>query len=255
MVGAMMRMTLPVLIAALSGCSLVLDWSVDELPCQKSEPECLDGYSCLEQVCVRDGGTERDERCSGDRQCEPGLFCRGAVCRAPCDQEIYAEVDACLANEFCAPFPDARGRTEGYCVRSECRDDADCLDGNRPRSCVPIKVGAQACFSTCEYEFSPGYSDSCFSGFGEPDVYCQAVGRPLRPGAKLVCLEAGLRREGDACHPVTDPCEEGLTCDLAQEDPTCARLCDPARTDACELPEICCRKQYGDAQYDVCSSC
>ncbi|MEM6732070.1 MAG: hypothetical protein AAF658_10975, partial [Myxococcota bacterium] len=163
-----MRTRLPILAAlflggAVSGCSLLLEWDQDNLPCADTTPRCDEGFSCLGEVCQRDGVVARQGQCTEDRQCQPDFDCRGFRCLLPCEQAFYAENgDGCRSDEYCAPFSDPGGGVqEGYCVPSECRDNRDCTEGTLLRTCVSIKVGAGACLSTCEVSFNPTYTDNC----------------------------------------------------------------------------------------------
>ncbi|MEL6544890.1 MAG: hypothetical protein AAFQ82_09700 [Myxococcota bacterium] len=241
--------------ALLPGCSLLLDWDPDQLPCADTMPRCSDGFSCLGEVCQADGVVERHGQCTEDRQCQPGLDCRGFACVEPCGQAFYIEAgDACVGDEYCAPFENpSGGAQQGYCVLSECRENFDCQDGSLLRTCVPIKVGAGACLSTCEVGFNPTYTDNCVVEAGGSAVYCQAIGRDNPNfGAQLVCLDAGVNIEGQPCNPVINPCQEGFICDLTQSTPECRQYCD-VTNDLCDGGDICCPRQYGQAIYGVCA--
>lgn len=263
-----MRAVIAVVALLFSGCSLILDWDSNGGPCAQSDPQCPDSFSCAFTTCVADGTLVRGEECSADGQCQPGLDCKNARCTPPCGGSFYqANNDGCLADEYCAPFPDEE---DGFCVPSQCQRDDDCTVGTSVQTCVQIKLGAGACFSTCEIErFVPDYVDSCVSEPGGPPVYCQPIGRddPSR-GARLVCFDANTLPEAGArdttCNPVLTPCQArvqvgtgtdlttiGLTCDLTESTPRCRQLCDPIDNN-CGENEICCPREIGQARYAVC---
>lgn len=259
-----MRHSWALIALTLNGCSLALEWDPDNLPCtpvdpvtrQRPEPACADGFSCLGDLCIRDGSTAREERCTEDRQCAPDLFCRDFQCLQSCGQAFYSETGDCRGDEFCAPFqPVANGPIEGFCLPSQCRENDDCVDGTVVRSCVPIKVGAGACLSTCELGFDPTYFDNCVVEAGAAASYCQPLGRQNPNfGAQLVCLDAGANLEGLPCNPVLNPCQEGFTCDLSTEPAVCARFCSTDNPASCGSGQVCCRKEYGQARYSVCAA-
>ncbi|MEO1173433.1 MAG: hypothetical protein AAFX94_15475 [Myxococcota bacterium] len=239
-----------------SGCSLLLDWDQDGLPCSDTEPQCSEGFSCFfNQECVRDGATPRGEQCSEDRQCAPDLFCRNAVCREPCSQAFYAEFDDCRGDEYCAPFTPTEGPIEGFCVESDCLEDSDCVEAGSVQSCVRIKVSAGACLSSCEFGFDPLYFDTCVVEPGGVEAYCQAIGRDDRDsGAELVCLDAGDALEGQPCNPILNPCQDGFTCDPTGSAAVCARFCSVNDPASCGSGQICCQKEFGEARYSVCAT-
>ncbi len=73
-----MRRALPLVLAALSGCSLLLDFGGEEgRPCK--DGECLPGYVCEDDVCVSEATSEAGlaASCVEDADCEEGLCLDG----------------------------------------------------------------------------------------------------------------------------------------------------------------------------------
>jgi hypothetical protein len=90
----------------------------------------------------------------------------------------------------------------------------------------------------CEYGFdgTDSYEDRCSVTSSGQTRYCQVVGPTGE--RTLVCLELAdsLSRqfENSNCHPVTNPCGEGLIC-YSQR---CYRLCSDA-VNPCDAGQSC----------------
>lgn len=72
------------LLGAAVGCSTLLVWDSDGLPCDELGA-CVAGYSCLDERCVLWGSVTKGGACSDDVQCAEGSVCAGDRCATPCD--------------------------------------------------------------------------------------------------------------------------------------------------------------------------
>lgn len=192
----------------LGGCSLLLDWDKDGLPCDNSQ--CDPGYSCLDSnnSCVADSSLPVDHACTYDIQCAPSLLCgqSPAVCRKACTSLDYQERSECGSGEFCKPEIGRNNQLVGICVESECLVDNECPDSGF--ACVSITSSANACLHSCggvNVTLSYGdYSDNC--GASE---YCQPVGRA--GSAQFACLDASRNAAlpNQECDLISHPCPAG----------------------------------------------
>lgn len=228
-------------LSSLVGCTLVLDWDKNQLPCD-SEQECLDGYTCLGTACIADSSVAEGGSCNNDVQCGSKLICdhKRFRCFEPCST-FYRSTSDCDGQYFCADHPVEDPVTgvstpRGACVPSECTNDDSCNKPNRPAGeiCVKITSSASACILGCDVDWTGAidntYSNNCGSTPSEPK-YCQPIGLAKR----LVCLPTSNAGEGedDLCEPIESPCRElteagdGPVTGLACVDSQCRRHCKP----------------------------
>ncbi|MFM2151864.1 MAG: Dickkopf N-terminal cysteine-rich region [Pseudomonadota bacterium] len=142
---------------ALAGCSALVDWSADGLPCD-ADGTCRDGYVCTaSRVCVAETVAVGTCPCAS-----PFEACVDGACAASCDQrpcgagEVCASADGlchassggglgarCTADADCATdaFCLASG-SGGVCTR-RCEQDADCGEG--PLTCRTFDASAKLC--------------------------------------------------------------------------------------------------------------
>ncbi|MBN1960019.1 MAG: hypothetical protein JW841_03670 [Deltaproteobacteria bacterium] len=237
-------MALLIMIVGLSSsCSLILDWSEDNQPCnieaQKSGlPECNPGYSCAVGRCVKDGSIPQGEGCSRDHQCSgyPANICaevplfNKSFCSASCDIYYSASSNECPSGYYCRPDESSLtdSKVRGACSKSECS-----LDGNSGCStgfeCIKITETANACLRPCSKDSSIKFSCNA-------DSTCQ----PLGPDTlTLACIKRSkLPQTRDSiCDFGEITCNQGLACVNTGADYHCKLLCDPAQ-DAV-LPDSC----------------
>ena len=163
------RIGLGLLVATMAstGCSLLLDWSPDNLPCFNGD--CADNYTCLVNACVPNQSLGKGETCNDDLQCSTGLICAPTLftCLEECtSNSFYKSTSDCPSGEYCKPVPDTSGVGDpvfvGVCVANECTTDFNCA---AEETCVPIKLTANACVPRCEIIWTgTSYDDTCGSG-------------------------------------------------------------------------------------------
>ena len=203
------------LIVALSftlsqGCSAVLDWDSAVLHCE--EGACLEGFSCLNDVCVEGGSRGKNAACQEDQQCADGLICGDGVCAVPCTA-WYLQENECPAGEYCGEHL-AGEVHRGHCVAGSgiCEFSGDpCDDDDILKYCVEIVSDVFACMRSCDLSWGDdgvSYSDTCSGEAGQQS--CQ----PLGIFGQLVCRPAnssGLPF-GEPCDKVVNSCGAGLAC-------------------------------------------
>lgn len=119
------------LVAALSGCSLLLDYDVDGLPCDNLDG-CLEGYYCgPDRTCIPIGS---DGSCDAIA-CGAGRWCTDGACR-----------DASTSGQLGSP----------------CTEDAQC-SGEGAFCLLPYGGGIGACTRDCTGASCGGYAPDCRS--------------------------------------------------------------------------------------------
>jgi hypothetical protein len=236
------HLSLAMAMATLCGCSLVLDWAPDGLPCD-TEKKCADGFSCLVNRCVAEGSLAVGDTCSASAQCEdyPTNICGSNpfTCRKRCqDNYLSNTAGICLTGEYCRPEAERDKPTTwtGTCVASECTGNDQCRDrtpASNSKACVAVSPSANSCLQTCSVAVSGGvYSDTC--GSSNNQVYCQPVGP--KASQSLVCLSrldnnvTGLPNTGDPCRLVDTPCRPGAAC-TGDSGTFCRIYCDVGAND------------------------
>jgi len=204
-----------------AGCSLALEWDTDRLPCAKDQAQaCLDGYSCLAELCIADHSLGEGEPCGQTRQCSQELTCPvgDAACRRSCTTYFDSGAD-CAAGQACFPIFDAPAELEAQaaCLPSSCASDSDCDQGG---VCVLVDEAIGHCYTACSYAIEGGsYQDDSEQGT------CHPAGPADHQ--RMVLWEAGQRNAGVPCNVVEEPCAEGLVCLTTPEgDEVCHALCD-----------------------------
>ena len=66
-----------------SGCSLILDWDPQGLPCEDTVT-CADGYSCLVNLCILNDSVPEGSTCNRTEQCSGDLICANFSCADAC---------------------------------------------------------------------------------------------------------------------------------------------------------------------------
>jgi len=242
-----------------SACSLVLDWSPEELRCDASR-NCSGGYSCLGNACKADYSILEWETCSKDVQCMKSLVCSSTPhfgCRKPCTTYFDSSPGNCAPDEYCRPYPIENAVTgartpNGSCVKNECTTDADCVSEKADAVCVKIHDGASACLTGCEISWRGGqYHDTCGSTQTQMQ-YCQPIG--ALAAQRLVCLDTTSTAEAvdRLCKPVDQPCQRGLACSgsVGSSNSKCYKYCDV--TGACGGLSCVTKALAGDRNYGLC---
>jgi hypothetical protein len=266
-VGAAGLLLLGALALQQNACSLALSFDPDGLKCDPERKEvppagsgvfhtnfCLQGYSCLNSVCVRDRSHDEGEPCSQPIQCQEGQACpidlldrtcRGEggckSCLKPCSAVVggdpYYQDQACEAGSYCGAFKnglfdDPNSSPLPACAPGDgCQAGQACtFNGDTGGVCVPISATANACMNRCELNWDGvKYKDNCGTGRG-----CAVVGKP---GSKqFVCFRSGDTPEGQACSLVSRPCANGYVCVG-----TCRQYCQVGTAGAtCPATQVCC---------------
>ena len=231
------------LAAAVSACSLALNWNQDGLPCQYEAASetysCILGYTCAlrnlndpnDNLCIKDHSLAANANCQKDIQCETGLTCPSGTCLKACDpNNAYTVPTGCPLGQYCKPFYTTSGYVgsaspavslEGACVASD-----QCSVGNvcdpeggtaRSGTCLAVTANASACVLTCDVQFADFTLSSSFipdcGARGNYNSTCEAVGPP--GGEVTSCVTefpAGLALGAPCNNSVSQPCGYGLTC-------------------------------------------
>ena len=234
-------------LTAAVGCSRVLEWDTQGMPCE--EGLCLDGFSCLSEVCITEGTVLKEGACSADSQCDDGLICGVGGCAVPCAQ-WYQPANECPEGEYCEE-EFVGGEYRGYCVAGSevCRTfpGDPCDNDDLQMYCVEMSTDVFACMGSCDISWGEGniYEDTC--GTDEVVEACQ----PLGIHGQLVCREergsAGVI--GASCDNVEGTCASGYGC----VEGTCQLYCNADVSDA-ELSSNECGEQTccDGFKYDLC---
>ncbi len=215
---------------SLSGCSLLIDTSLNGLKC--ANKQCLPGYTCRVEDCVQDSSLKEGQTCTDNIQCEGGLVCPPAlfVCSKPCAR-IYDLASECETGKVCAPFYDLTNKGKfkgGACVDTECASDAADLsqckcknaDGtvnttlepgckckceggrlaapNENNRCIRLASNGGLCLPTCLVGIRVADSsrgvDQCVADLPGNPTHCGRVAT-----GDLVCVPAGAAPENSKC--------------------------------------------------------
>jgi hypothetical protein len=245
--------------AALSGCSALLEWDYEGLLCDALNPV-TEGYSCLDNKAVLLNSLPLDVRCTASEQCVSGLVCApsGAhkeTCRPACN-EYYANTSACGAGEYCSPEYSASNKDAiGVCTRSTpCATDADC---GAEKTCVEVNTIDQnvvkTCLDRCVLETTGGVVNPRCPNASALQSTCQPLG--VSAVKKLVCLNTRgtVTVQGNLCAMggKDSVCVRGLAC----VGNTCKRYCDVATASSCSAAvgaSLTCTQQQADPLFAVC---
>ena len=191
-----------------SACSLIIDFDPELKPCTE-DGNCLDGYSCMVNQCVRDASLTEGQTCFRNRMCEANLRCSipEFVCRRPC-QTAFADTNACGAGSACLASRDSEELFIAVCRPSECSTELPCPLDKDGIATICVQVTATA--GTCMY----GCTISCLTGQACGDD-CRGgdACHPISSTGTLVCLEPGLASgQGTSCDLASNRCEAGLAC-------------------------------------------
>ena len=259
-----------------NACSLALSFDPDGLKCDPARREigtpgsgvfgtnfCYQGYTCLNNVCVRDRSHDEGEPCSQAIQCQEGQTCpidlldrtcRGQggcktclkTCSTVASGEPYYQDQACEAGFYCGAFlnglvEDSSSTPLPACAPSDsCQPGTACTSGgNAGGVCVAISATANACMTRCEVNWTPGtpptYGDSCAENDGAQPRSCAIVGKP--GSRQFVCLRVGNKPEGQTCNIVSSPCLKGNVC----RNGLCRQFCQRGTGQAsCPVNQTCC---------------
>ena len=243
------------------GCSLLLDWGYNGLPCEQvGQPAtyaCASGYTCNQnQSCVLDHSLNDSEACSLTEQCAAQSLCTQSfvdractsdvtchVCATACslESQVYAS-GPCGNAMFCAPFCAAKVTRGAACAPADrvaaCVAGAACTvnetcntsDGNAPFVCTAVSASANACVQACSFTWTGGYNDGCSGTSGNP-FFCTPVGESGQQ--QLACIAIGaatpLAPGATPCDPFTHPCSPGYAC-VAN---VCSQLCNLTGASPC----------------------
>jgi hypothetical protein len=225
-------------LTGLTGCSLLLSFSAAEQPCT-DERECVEGYSCLGELCVEDGSVPTGNACNRDEQCEGDLVCADFICRAGCE-EIFSEDDDCPSEYACARarlVSDDDLVTGGACVPA----DPDCENSicsptahDAPRTCEFLN-GVVACVESCTFN-CPGDGSVCTSGCGLSDAGEPQTCQPVLNNFTRLCVPEGTAVHHDECDFAERLCAPGHLClrYFSSGSGHCLKVCNPSQmTDPC----------------------
>ncbi len=225
--------TIILLLAALGGCSLIVQFDAEDRPCGEDDDrdgngDCLAGYSCLINTCVRDQSVPVGETCSVNAHCQRGAICTTVpfICREACANPFGAR--ECDAGAGCALMTDAGGAMVGACRASECT--TTCPDAREV--CALAKSGAGFCLDSCALTCTDGAcTGNCSFGPESQARECNVVGQ----NRALACMPQGLQPHGTACDLKTRHCVQGASCVLAADGSfgVCLQYCDPGYIDPC----------------------
>ena len=199
-------------LGAAVGCSTLLVWDSDGLPCDDLGA-CVAGYSCLDERCVLWGSVTKGGACSDDVQCAEGSVCAGDRCATPCDGWFHRERE-CSPGDYCSEHP-VDGGYRGHCVAGVGPEictgvNAPCDNDDLRKYCVEIYAEVFACMKSCDISWADdaSYEDTC--GGDEGAGTCQ----PMGIHGQLVCREtrSSPGAAGATCNNVTESCAAGLAC-------------------------------------------
>ena len=131
---------------------------------------CEDGLTCLNDICLRSGGSLDGELCNADVSCASPLVCAGGTCAHPCTTfecpkystcELVAGQPACS----CADGYESAGNTCVGRVGSDCDNAEDCAGGTL--------CALGLCASQCDTAFCVG-GRACVAFGDEPTCQCPA---------------------------------------------------------------------------------
>ena len=180
----------------LAGCTRLVDWSADGLPCD-AEGRCREGYVCTAaKVCVS------EEEAVGTCPCaSPFDTCVDNACVPACDQRPCAAGEACTeADGLCHAVVGATALGVG------CSEDVACPQG---AFCLRSGTGG-VCTRRCDQDAD------CSAATG---LSCRAFG-----GTTKLCAAPSLTRCGEG---VATLCRlAGLTCRPFAGDGVGLELCD-----------------------------
>jgi hypothetical protein len=256
---------LALLVVAASGCTIwfLVNQDPAGLACADQSPFCLEGYTCIDGLCLRAAALGEGERCQGDEECQEDLICTNAYDEEECGnflacevgRELVADADAKRCHRTCNPtqpvaeqcavgercHPDLSGRADGWCQSGTCTTPTECgtnattgvqnvcRDGNINTGGDP---GAGLCVEGCDpLQCNPEAGCVGCRQSTAPDGSLNIMGcEPYVTPATTNCIEAGTVAHDGVCDNNTTFCSAGSFCssDLTGEATGyCAKWCRP----------------------------
>ena len=248
-------------------CTVIYAFNSDPggLACESGQ--CLDGYTCVDNICVNAGAKKAGDLCAKTAECESGLYCgsqyrqcvegdpaadNGANddvncaltvdededmrCRLICDP---AETAPCPQGQRCwLPPPDTEGVT-GFCQQGTCAADSECASQDALCSGAIGLGKLGTCSENCDpLECTAQTCSGCEGLDGVPDApYTCAP--PIFESVTLrtVCTDAGGIPPYGACGSINgDLCSPGTFCieSTTGGSPFCSPWCRfPSGAPAC----------------------
>lgn len=261
---------LPLLLCALgaAGCSIWFLANQDPagLPCADTSPFCLEGYTCIDGLCLRAAALGEGDACQGDGECEEGLICANAFDVDECGDDLNCQLgrdtvpgadtkrchstcnpngvvaDECAAGERCNA--DLTGRADGWCQSGTCTTQTECgtngvngaqnicLGGEANPAVGSSNPGSGLCLEGCNpLECSPTAGCAGCTQTSNPNTGgLNTMGcEPFVISSNVGCIEAGTVAHDGACDNVTTFCSPGSWCNIADGAASgyCAKWCRP----------------------------
>lgn len=227
-----------------AACSLILDFDENERPCAPDGDDldtvgdCIDGYSCMVNVCVKDGSIPEGSTCWVNAHCEPGHVCTTDpfACRERCGNLAYGNNSACPSDRACVRKSDSDGRAIAACVPNGCAADTGCDPPGDFGSgvCVPVTPNVSVCERACDVNCSGGV---CSGNCGLDEERRQLACQPVGMDHDLACILEGEGKHGESCNLVDDLCDAHSACIMAADGSSgvCMAYCDATAgaADAC----------------------
>lgn len=219
----------------LSACPYL--FSVENRPCT-IQGECLPGYTCVDELCVKAQALNTGDSCRSSSECVAGNLCADAycddsaqlscekdedcntnagqsclhnscvcerICRATCDYPNFAD---CSNGELCWFDTEAN---QGFCQNGNCGENdqgenlGNCLDSE---VCLEFNgAGSGLCNPMCDIMMQ----DACANNTAPDGTLCcannqncehlvQLWGASMNPGNyNGICFDSGTQNEADPC--------------------------------------------------------
>jgi len=217
-----------VFLLLLQGCSLTLSLPLDGHKCDPSL-ECSPGYTCLANVCIKNGSVAESETCLTNEICQSGLICiyPEHLCRRQCTAVFAQSSTDCPDNYTCIPAHDKDSNATASCVPNNCDR---CTDTQTAEKCVNLDSSTQLCLYSCSIACS-GTPSSCTPTCSGTNEACE----PLGSNEVFTCVTAGTLPHGSICDLRTRLCEPSSACvhTGSSQSGTCVAYCALSNPNAC----------------------
>jgi hypothetical protein len=210
-------------------CSLALDLPLDDHKCDPAQ-RCTSGYTCLANVCIKNGSITEGDTCLSNEICQTGLICvyPEHLCRRECTSAFAQSSAECPANYTCIPAHDEDGNAKASCVPNNC----DHCQGDQSTSekCVNLDSSTQLCLYTCSIACS-GSPSSCTPTCSDINEACQ----PLGSNNIFTCVAGGSLPHGSTCDLRARLCEPSSACirTVSEQSGICVAYCALNNSSSC----------------------
>jgi hypothetical protein len=277
---------------AAGGCTIwfLANQDPEGLACDP-DGKCLEGYTCIDNVCLLASAVELGQPCQGDSECVENAVCTNVYDEASCGgyiscdigRQVLADADQLRCRKSCNPndeptdngcsvgelcHPDAVATNQGWCQSGVCSTPSDCGTNpisNQPNVCEGGDVnpggtpGSGLCIESCrplQCNEQTGCSDCSLRDRNQDGVTDVMTCIPIDIMNQTGCALAGIQEADAQCDGRTSLCVPGSFCSTLLTGEAlgfCTKWCDPGGGNpACNAAHPTCNP-VGGTNFGFCS--